>query len=106
MIRQSVRTGRTFSTSSIQREVIQAQGHSGSNQNCTSSSGCPVTSAATAPRARVFPRLQDRVGEQADLVGRGGGGDEYELVAAGRGERGGVALDHLGADGGARSDLP
>ena len=33
MIRQSVRTGRTFSTSSIQREVIQAQGHSGSNQN-------------------------------------------------------------------------
>ena len=33
MIRQSVRTGRTFSTSSIQREVIQAHGHSGSNQN-------------------------------------------------------------------------
>ena len=55
MIRQSVRTGRTFSTSSIQREVIQAQGHSGSNQNCTSSCGCPVTPAATAPRARVFP---------------------------------------------------
>ena len=26
MIRQSVRTGRTFSTSSIHREVIQAQG--------------------------------------------------------------------------------
>ena len=37
MIRQSVRTGRTFSTSVIQREVIQAQGHSGSNQNWTSS---------------------------------------------------------------------
>ncbi len=35
MIRQSVRTGRTFSTSSIHREVIQAHGHSGSNQNCT-----------------------------------------------------------------------
>ena len=27
-------TGRTCSTSSIQREVIQAHGHSGSNQNC------------------------------------------------------------------------
>ena len=36
MIRQSTRTGRTFSTSSIHREVIQAQGHSGSNQNCMS----------------------------------------------------------------------
>jgi hypothetical protein len=47
MIRQSGRTGRTFSTSSIQREVIQAQGHTGSNQNCTFSraSGCAVTLA-------------------------------------------------------------
>ena len=55
MIRQSTYTGRTCSTSSIQREVIQAQGHSGSNQNCTSSSGCPVMLAATASPARVFP---------------------------------------------------
>jgi DNA-binding transcriptional MerR regulator len=44
-------------------------------------------------------------GEQADLVGRGGGRDEDELVTAGRGERLGVALDHLGADGSARRDL-
>src|SRR4051794_20802949 len=36
MIRQSARTGRTCSTSRSQREVIQAQGHSGSNQNGTS----------------------------------------------------------------------
>ena len=51
MIRQSTRTGRTFSTSSIQREVIQAQGHSGSNQNCMSSwvSGCDVTLAENRP---------------------------------------------------------
>ena len=28
-------TGRTFSTSSIQREVSQAQGHAGSNQKST-----------------------------------------------------------------------
>jgi hypothetical protein len=56
MIRQSVRTGRTFSTSSIQREVIQAQGHSGSNQNCTSSiSACSVTTAPTAAAAPLFP---------------------------------------------------
>ncbi len=56
MIRQSARTGRTFSTSVIQREVIQAQGQSGSNQNCTSSRGCvcAVTLAATPARTRVF----------------------------------------------------
>ena len=56
MIRQSVRTGLTFSTSSIQREVIQAQGHSGSNQNCTSSfSACSVTTAPTAACAADIP---------------------------------------------------
>jgi hypothetical protein len=32
-MRHSVCTGRTFSTSSIHREVIHAQGQSGSNQN-------------------------------------------------------------------------
>ena len=38
---QVTRTSRTFSTSSIQREVIQANGHSGSNQKsaCRSCSG-------------------------------------------------------------------
>ena len=40
MIRQSARTGRTCSTSSIHREVIHAHGQSGSNQNCTSSGPC------------------------------------------------------------------
>src|ERR1700691_6169163 len=61
MIRQSTCTGRTFSTSSIQREVIQAQGHSGSNQNGTSSSDCDfdcsATSTATAPLISVFPLI-------------------------------------------------
>ena len=33
MTDQVTSTGRTFSTSIIQREVIQAQGHRGSNQN-------------------------------------------------------------------------
>src|ERR1700730_2257238 len=59
MIRQSVRTGRPFAASSIHREVIQAQGHSGSNQNCTSSCGCPVMPAATACGVGVIP-AQDR----------------------------------------------
>ena len=40
MIRQSARTGRTRSTSSIHRDVIHAHGQSGSNQNCTSSGPC------------------------------------------------------------------
>ena len=40
MIRQSVCTGRTFSTSWIHRDVIHAHGQSGSNQNCTSSGPC------------------------------------------------------------------
>src|SRR6266571_6502498 len=35
MMRQSVSTGRTFSTSSIHRDVIHAHGQIGSNQNCT-----------------------------------------------------------------------
>ena len=47
MIRQSVVTGLTRSTSSIQREVIQAHGHSGSNQNWTSS--------RSAESADMFP---------------------------------------------------
>ena len=34
MSRHSVSTGRTFSTSSIHLDVIQAHGHRGSNQNC------------------------------------------------------------------------
>src|SRR5450759_1585989 len=43
MIRQSARTGRTCPASRSQREVIHAQGHSGSNQNGTSSrSGCSL----------------------------------------------------------------
>jgi len=40
-----------------------------------------------------------------ELFGRGRGADENELVAAGRLERSGVALDHIGADGGAGRDL-
>ena len=36
MIRQVTFTSRTFSTSRIQREVIQANGHIGSNQNSAS----------------------------------------------------------------------
>jgi hypothetical protein len=58
MTRQSTRTGRTFSTSSIQRDVIQAQGHSGSNQNCMSSGAgcCSLTTAAYGGLARPpFP---------------------------------------------------
>src|SRR5215469_14079102 len=57
MIRHSARIGRTPSTSSIQREVIQAHGHRGSNQNCTFStaSGCAVTPAATAAQVGLFP---------------------------------------------------
>src|SRR5260370_3056130 len=58
MIRQSTWTGRTGCTSSIQREVIQAQGHSGSNQNCTSSTDCDcsVITAPTLPCTRLFRR--------------------------------------------------
>src|SRR5262249_47589556 len=57
MTRHSVCTGRTCSTSSIQREVIQAQGHTGSNQNCTisRSAGCAVMIAATLRRGPPFP---------------------------------------------------
>src|SRR5262249_44019572 len=54
MIRQSTATGRTCCTSSIQREVIQAHGHSGSNQNCTSSRDCDC-SVITAPTPAVMP---------------------------------------------------
>ena len=50
--------------------------------------------------------LQHRAGEHLKLAGRGRGADEDELVAAGRLERSGVALDHIGADDGARRDLP
>src|SRR5438105_2067009 len=44
MMRQSVSTGRTFSTSSIHRDVIHAHGQIGSNQNWTfsRSSDCPA----------------------------------------------------------------
>jgi hypothetical protein len=41
----------------------------------------------------------------SNWFGQGRGADEDELVAAGRLERNGVALDHIGADGGARRDL-
>src|ERR1700689_2120559 len=59
MIRQSTRTGLTCSTSSIQRDVIQAHGHRGSNQNCTSSrsEGFAVTHAATTSVTGLFPLL-------------------------------------------------
>ena len=66
MIRHWVCTGPTFSTSSIQRGVIQAHGHSGSNQNCTSSGdcACSVMTAATRPPFRVFryEALKDAAG--------------------------------------------
>src|SRR5437667_4702896 len=39
-------TGRTLVTSSNQREVIQAQGHSGSNQTSTGISSCSATSSS------------------------------------------------------------
>src|SRR5215831_18577859 len=65
MIRHLVCTGRTCSTSSIQREVIQAQGHTGSNQNCTvsRSAGCAVMIAATLRPGRPFP--PGRAGEKS-----------------------------------------
>src|ERR1044072_170513 len=44
---QRTSTGRTFSTSSIQREVIQAQGHSGSNQK---SAGVLTVSVTFSPQ--------------------------------------------------------
>src|SRR5215472_7146004 len=67
MIRQSARTGRTLSTSSIQREVIQAQGHSGSNQNCTLSfaSGCSVTPAQNSHSGKGIPTGTVRIGAEA-----------------------------------------
>ena len=70
MIRQSARTGRTSSTSCIQREVIQAQGHSGSNQNCTSSSwlrlSCHVH-GSNSSRTRI-PVAPFRPGFAADIA--------------------------------------
>src|SRR5215813_2957602 len=74
MIRQSGRTGRTFSTSSIQREVIQAQGHTGSNQNCTFSraSGCAVTLAGNRrPRPGIpggFTTTEEQGGLQIPIA--------------------------------------
>src|ERR1700728_115259 len=69
MIRQSALTGRTFSTSSIQREVIQAQGHSGSNQNCTSSCDCDSTATltATVPLTSEFPLFPILFADQSRL---------------------------------------
>src|ERR1700760_4970338 len=57
MIFHSVCTGRTFSTSRIQREVIQAHGHRGSNQNCTScvNGDCSVMPGATLSPGGLFP---------------------------------------------------
>src|SRR3954447_3365058 len=80
MIRQSTWTGRTFCTSSIQREVIHAHGHSGSNQNCTSSgvgavADCSVISPPTVPPSPLFrrtarnPRSACQTGPRADLGG-------------------------------------
>ena len=64
MIRQSVCTGRTFSTSSIQREVIQAQGHTGSNQNWTfsCSGACALMLAPMRSLISLFWPLTDRDG--------------------------------------------
>ena len=68
MTDQVTSTGRTFSTSIIQREVIQAQGHRGSNQNSAalrSDMGdilpsCRLTSRSTGPRDRMVRRPQRR----------------------------------------------
>ncbi len=72
MIRQSVCTGRTFSTSSIQREVIQAQGHTGSNQNWTlscsgacCSGACALMLAPMRSALSLFWPLTDRDGRPA-----------------------------------------
>src|SRR6516225_5230619 len=75
MIRHSTCTGRTFSTSSIHREVIQAQGHTGSNQNCTvsRSAGCVMT-APTAITLRAFPDSRVPAAEQDGGQGKGQGG--------------------------------
>src|SRR5579863_2705869 len=51
---QRVVTGLTFSTSSIQRDVIQAQGQSGSNQK-SATTPCSLTPRPTRPSPRVFP---------------------------------------------------
>src|SRR5260370_364691 len=96
MIRHSARTGRTRSTSSIQREVIQAQGHTGSNQNCTFSrtSDCAVTLAGTATRARLFPPGRARQRRPADRAGSAG-----LACALGKGliQEGGGGLRGVGA---------
>ena len=55
---KTVCTSRTCSTSSIQRDVIQAQGHSGSNQKSTVSTVCDsVMHASTARDASPFPAI-------------------------------------------------
>ncbi len=63
----SVWTSRTCSTSSIQREVIQAQGHSGSNQKSQ-----PVMGTVTVPRVHGIPpstrRMAPVVKDDASLA--------------------------------------
>src|ERR1700683_1419740 len=101
MIRQSARTGLTCSTSRIQREVIQAHGHSGSNQNCTSSRSfdgavtlagnrrpdwrIPAIPALVSPDADT-PQLCEVAG--AEVVEQAGGGAVGpDLLRAGRTEQ-------------------
>src|SRR5260370_6604053 len=62
---QTTLTGRTFSTSSIQREVIHAQGQIGSNQKstrvgCCSVSSCGVMHTSATGSRRKFRRRDDQ----------------------------------------------
>src|SRR3954454_9342876 len=63
-------TGRTCSTWSIQREVIQAQGHSGSNQKSTMVGAGDVT-PESQPRGReAVPNGHEYVGQGCRQAGR------------------------------------
>src|SRR3954447_9476631 len=57
MMRQLTLMSRTCSTSSIQREVIQAKGHSGSNQKSATSRECSEVVVMSIANLRVPWRI-------------------------------------------------
>ena len=63
---KTVLTGRTFSTSSIQRDVIHAQGQIGSNQKSTVCVAVGLSAVSPARAARPAPRSR---GPRAQLLG-------------------------------------
>src|ERR1700685_4347143 len=78
-------TGRSFSTSSIQRLVIHAQGHRGSNQKSTSVGSCSVIHAPKRSSATLMG--QPEGGSRHSASGEPPGGTQGGRQPAAR-ERG------------------